>query len=141
MGDRFGCGECVKPHVVSGIFAFLYYAGRGKDIRHLDVVKQYYPPNALICRKHIEYIPEEILVLPRSDLIDMCELHLFGIMQVDGQYKGEALVLSTIWDPDIITMENARKQFPLAVQRLEPRIQGALEEKLNGVPPGYDRMN
>ena len=142
MTKIFYCSECPTPREIKGIFAFLYYAGKGQEINHLNVRESFYPPNSLVCRKHIEYLPEELFVLPPEWIKKMDELQILGLMQGDGYQDRDGFTISTLWSPSILTLDGARKTFPGAVRNIERQLMEGLESKIEAdYPSGISHLN
>ena len=114
MTTRFGCSMC--PKEVKGIFAFLYYAGIGTKPHLLDIQNDVYLPNAILCRKHIEYLPEENFLSEPSSGLN------FALQQADGFPSKEGFVINSLLDPCFMTYDNAKKLFLPAVQHIEAQI-------------------
>lgn len=138
---RYGCSEC-KPEIeVKGIFAFLYYAGTGNEIKHLDIEHRYLPPNVLLCSRHIELIPRELFVANNNFLMNMNEAIFLGFMKGEGFYRDDTFEIKTLTPPSLLTIESARKQFPGAVKNIESRLQKDEEERIRRELPAPKQLN
>lgn len=111
------CLECRKG--LTDPFAILYFVGVAPQLRYLSLqqlLRGDYPPNALICRKHFEFLPSEAFISgEKSGLV-------YAISQVDGRFERGVLQLRHIHKPDSMSPEMVKQYFPTAYSILSRQV-------------------